>query len=202
VEFTKWLRLQWDRVAAGICAGVGLLALLLGWIGVSGVANPGEQMPYMLSGGVTGIFLIGLAAVLWLSADMRDEWRKLDRLEEYMRGNRHPGELLGNGQPISGPFVFDPSVTMPGAYGGTTWVPTGYVPSRPQPVDPAGEELYEAQRPMPAEESDLAYVGAVAASKPAAASARRRPLTASGRTSASQARRTSVSRVASEDGDE
>jgi hypothetical protein len=202
VEFTKWLRLQWDRVGAGICAGMGLVALLLGWIGVSGVANPGEQMPYMLSGGVTGIFLIGLAAVLWLSADMRDEWRKLDRLEEYMRGNWHPGELLSNGQPISGPFVFDPSATMPGAYGGTTWVPTGYVAGRPQHVDPTGEELYQAQRPMPAEESDLAYAGAVAASKPAAASARRRPLTASGRTSSSRARRTSVSRVPSEDGDE
>jgi hypothetical protein len=147
--------------------------------------------------------LIGLAAVLWLSADMRDEWRKLDRIEEYMRDNWHPGEAAGNEQPITGPFVFDPA-TLPGAYGGTTWVPAGYVPVRPQHVDPAGEEPYQAQRPVPAEQSDLAYVGAVTASKPAAASARRRPLTASGRTSSgdSRARRTSVSRVPTEDGDE
>jgi hypothetical protein len=163
-------------------------------------------MPYMLSGGVTGIFMIGLAAVLWLSADMRDEWRKLDRIEEYMRSNWHPGEPLANGQPITGPFVFDPSATFPGPYGGTAWVPSGYVPGRPQHVDPTAQEMYQAQRPVPAEESHMAYSGAVAASKPAAASARRRPLTASGRTSASasatRARRTSVGRATPEDGDE
>jgi hypothetical protein len=28
------------------------------------------------------MFLLGTAAMLWLSADLRDEWRKLDRIEK------------------------------------------------------------------------------------------------------------------------
>jgi hypothetical protein len=31
------------------------------------------------------MFLIGMAAMLWLSADLRDEWRKLDRIEAAIR---------------------------------------------------------------------------------------------------------------------
>jgi hypothetical protein len=39
-------------------------------------------MPYIASGGLGGIFLLGLGSTLWLSADLRDEWRKLDELGE------------------------------------------------------------------------------------------------------------------------
>ncbi|HMC79090.1 MAG TPA: hypothetical protein VKO35_00895, partial [Acidimicrobiia bacterium] len=31
-----------------------------------------------------GLFLLGVGATLWHSADLRDEWRKLDRLEEKL----------------------------------------------------------------------------------------------------------------------
>jgi hypothetical protein len=31
-----------------------------------------------------GVFLLGLGGVLWLSADLRDEWRKLDRIERRL----------------------------------------------------------------------------------------------------------------------
>jgi hypothetical protein len=79
-----WLRLQWDRLAAGMCIAVGLLALLLGYIGVSGTVYPAEQLPYILSGGIFGVFALGLGAMLWLSADVRDEWRKLDVMEEKL----------------------------------------------------------------------------------------------------------------------
>ena len=42
---------------------------------------PAAQIPYILSGGVLGIILVGIGATGWLSADLRDEWRKLDDLE-------------------------------------------------------------------------------------------------------------------------
>jgi hypothetical protein len=77
----EWLRLQWDRVTAGVCIAAGLLAMLLGYIGISGTVYPAEQLPYILSGGIFGVFLLGLGAMLWLSADVRDEWRKLDVME-------------------------------------------------------------------------------------------------------------------------
>ncbi|MGH9037716.1 MAG: hypothetical protein ACRD0O_18310, partial [Acidimicrobiia bacterium] len=50
---------------------------------------PAQQMPYIVSGGLGGIFLIGLSATLWLSADLRDEWRKLDRVEDTFSDLNH-----------------------------------------------------------------------------------------------------------------
>ena len=75
-----WLRVQWDRVAAIAFAIGGLLALLFGWLGASDSPHLAIQIPYFISGGLVGILLAGLAATLWLSADMRDEWRELRRL--------------------------------------------------------------------------------------------------------------------------
>jgi hypothetical protein len=88
MDYLKWARAQWDRVGAVGAALAGLLALLLGWIGVSGSAYPAGQIPYLISGGLLGIFLLGVGATLWLSADLRDEWRKLDRVEEVLRDVR------------------------------------------------------------------------------------------------------------------
>lgn len=76
-----YLRAQWDRAAGAGLVLLGALALLLGWIGVSGALYPAQQLPYLISGGLGGIFLLGLGATLWLSADLRDEWRHLDTLE-------------------------------------------------------------------------------------------------------------------------
>lgn len=87
MDLKLFLRAQWDRVGAWALIGLGALALLLGWIGVSGTALPSEQIPYVVSGGLVGISLIGVGTMLWLSADVRDEWRKLDRLEEAIRAN-------------------------------------------------------------------------------------------------------------------
>ena len=86
MEFLSWVRDQWDRVGAVVLVLAGALALLLGWLGISDALLPSEQLPYLLSGGLVGVFLLGLGTTLWLSADLRDEWRKLDRLEELVRG--------------------------------------------------------------------------------------------------------------------
>jgi hypothetical protein len=82
---TKWLRLQWDRTLAWALVVAGAVALIIGWVGVSGSAYSAEQLPYIISGGIGGIFLLGVGATLWLSADLRDEWRKLDRIEEALQ---------------------------------------------------------------------------------------------------------------------
>ena len=84
MEFLSWVRTQWDRATAVVACAAGALALILGWIGVSGTTNPAGQIPYLLSGGLVAIFLLSLASTLWLSADLRDEWRKLDRLEQRL----------------------------------------------------------------------------------------------------------------------
>jgi hypothetical protein len=78
---------------------VGGVLLILGWFGVSGQGLTSEQIPYVVSGGLGGIFLMGVGAALWLSADLRDEWSKLDRIEKVLEGGL---EQLGLGRGSDG----------------------------------------------------------------------------------------------------
>jgi hypothetical protein len=80
----NWLRLAWDRAAAVALIAAGAVALILGWVGVSGEAFPAKQLPYLISGGIAGVFILGVGTMCWLSADMRDEWTKLDRIEDAL----------------------------------------------------------------------------------------------------------------------
>jgi len=90
VDLKRWLRAQWDRVGAWVLIGGGALFLLLGWIGASNTPFPAEQIPFVLSGGVGGALLVGLGAALLISADLRDEWHKLDRIERAIRERPDP----------------------------------------------------------------------------------------------------------------
>jgi hypothetical protein len=73
-----------ERAGALVHVVVGLLALLFGRIGMSGAVLTYEQLPYILSGGLFGLSMIMVGTGLWLSADIRDEWRRIDRLEETL----------------------------------------------------------------------------------------------------------------------
>jgi len=84
MDLVKLLRAQWDRALAVAAVIGGVVALILGYRGISGTPFTAEQLPYIISGGITGLFLIGLAATLYLSADLRDEWRKMDELDEHL----------------------------------------------------------------------------------------------------------------------
>jgi hypothetical protein len=81
---------QLDRLAAWVAIAIGLILLCAGWFGASGADTALGAIPYLISGGIGGLFLLGFGATLWLSADMRDEWRKLDRLERLMTGTGRP----------------------------------------------------------------------------------------------------------------
>lgn len=75
--YVSWIRTEWDRVAAAVAVIAGLVALLIGYIRTSNTPFLAEQMPLLISGALGGIFFLSIGAVLWLSADMRDEWREL-----------------------------------------------------------------------------------------------------------------------------
>jgi hypothetical protein len=83
----SYLKNQWDRVGAWVCVAAGAAALLIGYLGVSDTIYTHEQIPYVVSGGLVGIFLLGLGAMLWVSADLRDEWRKLDAIDRHLVAN-------------------------------------------------------------------------------------------------------------------
>ena len=84
VDVMKYLRNEWDRAGAWLCVIAGAIALIVGYFGVSGTLETGKQLPYVVSGGLAGLFLLGLGALLWVSADLRDEWRKLDAIDRHL----------------------------------------------------------------------------------------------------------------------
>lgn len=82
MDFVDWVKIQWDRVLAVALLAAGLISLLLGYLGVAHSTLPTQQVPYLASGGLFGLFCLGVSATLWLSADLRDEWRKLDEIHQ------------------------------------------------------------------------------------------------------------------------
>ena len=85
------VRTQWDRVAAIALAVTGTGTLAVGVVGVQGTKVAVDQVSYLVSGALVGLFLLVLAATLWLSADLHDEWNRLDGI----------GVALGVGPPAA-----------------------------------------------------------------------------------------------------
>ena len=81
----RLLSLFWDRVAAVTCVVVAVVMLVTGWIQLSAESQAGDQIPYVMSAGIGGLVLLAIGLTLWLSADLRDEWRKLDVIDENVR---------------------------------------------------------------------------------------------------------------------
>ncbi|MGQ0844019.1 MAG: hypothetical protein ACT4QF_07770 [Sporichthyaceae bacterium] len=73
----RFAKLQWDRTLAAVCVLAGAILLIVGWFHVSDTGFVAEQLPYLASEGLGGLFLLGLGGMLWLSADLRDQWREL-----------------------------------------------------------------------------------------------------------------------------
>lgn len=95
MNFASFFRSQADRVLAVLATIGGAVALMVGWLRVSELLYPAQQIPVVLSGGLFGLFLLGVGCALWISADLRDEWRKLDRIEDELRAQRHLLEAQG-----------------------------------------------------------------------------------------------------------
>jgi len=95
VTVLDFLRAQWDRAVAVALAIGGVVALLLGYLGVAGTGLVAGQLPYVISGGLFGIMLMTAAATLWLSADLRDEWRELRALRQAIGASSMPDDGAG-----------------------------------------------------------------------------------------------------------
>ena len=86
MDLMTWLRAEWDRVLGFSLIALGAVLLVLGYLGVSGSPYVAEQLSYIVSGGLGGLFLLGAGATLLILADLHDEWRKLDRVEAMLAG--------------------------------------------------------------------------------------------------------------------
>lgn len=79
--FWRWV---WDSirpVLGWILVALGLIALFLGWYGVSGQSLVAKQLPYLASGGLLGVALVALGGRFMLIQDLRRDSGRLDRLE-------------------------------------------------------------------------------------------------------------------------
>jgi hypothetical protein len=84
MHLTRWLRAEWDRVAGYASIVIGLVVLLAGISGVRHAEDVVDQLAYLTSGGIGAMFLLGVGATLLLSADLHDDWRKLNRVEQKL----------------------------------------------------------------------------------------------------------------------
>jgi hypothetical protein len=87
MDLMTWLRAEWDRVLGFTLIALGAVLLVIGYLGVSGSPYVAEQLSYIASGGLGGLFLLGAGATLLVLADLHDEWRKLDRVEALLSGD-------------------------------------------------------------------------------------------------------------------
>jgi hypothetical protein len=79
--FWGWV---WDSVRpvlGYVLVALGLLALLIGWYGVSGESIVAKQLPFIASGGLLGVALVALGGRFMLIQDLRRDSNRLDRLE-------------------------------------------------------------------------------------------------------------------------
>lgn len=89
---SRWVVNQWDRSLAIALVIAGAVMLIVGWFGVTSQKLPAGQIPYVVSGAIGALFVLGVAATLWVSADLSDEWRKLDELARLL-GDEEGREL-------------------------------------------------------------------------------------------------------------
>jgi hypothetical protein len=80
-ELWRWVGAAVRPWLGWILLAAGALLMLLGYFGVSREAEPGKQIPYLVSGGVGGMFLAVLGAYFLGTQELRRDSGRLDRLE-------------------------------------------------------------------------------------------------------------------------
>src|SRR4051812_34242667 len=58
---------KWFQMIGGVLLGLGLLAIIAGWYGVSHTTREWRQTPYLMSGGVLGLGLIFIGGFAYFS---------------------------------------------------------------------------------------------------------------------------------------
>ncbi|MFA5889797.1 MAG: hypothetical protein WDA27_02400 [Actinomycetota bacterium] len=96
--FWRWAA-RASRPAVGwILIAVGVLALLLGYLGVSRQALVAKQIPYLVSGGIPGMVLVAIGAFFVATEDLRRELQRIEVLEEKV-AQLHSALLRPTGDP-------------------------------------------------------------------------------------------------------
>src|SRR3954465_1537814 len=82
--FWRWVGKATRPVVGWILLGFSALFILFGWIGVSGTPVVAKQIPYVVSGGIAGVFLAIAGAYFLGTEELRKDSGRLDRLERMV----------------------------------------------------------------------------------------------------------------------
>lgn len=83
----SWLRAVGDRIAGCALLLAAGVVVVTGYGRLSGSNDAAVGMAYLASGGIGALALTAAGTALVLSADLRDTWRKLHRLERSLAPN-------------------------------------------------------------------------------------------------------------------
>jgi hypothetical protein len=82
--FWRWVGKATRPVVGWILLAIAALFILGGWIGVSGTPVVAKQIPYVVSGGIFGVFLAVFGAYFLATEELRKDSGRLDRLERMV----------------------------------------------------------------------------------------------------------------------
>ncbi|HEV7865679.1 MAG TPA: hypothetical protein VGR20_23490 [Acidimicrobiia bacterium] len=69
------------RTAGTLIAAAGIIALVLGWGGLSDAPVLSAQLPYIVSGGLFGLALLGVGLMLVMESAFGRERQRLEQVE-------------------------------------------------------------------------------------------------------------------------
>src|SRR5207244_8228959 len=72
------------RAAAALLTVAGLVAVLVGYLGVRDQSHIELQLPYLISGGLGGLVLMGLGALVLIQYQMRVQARRFAELTDVL----------------------------------------------------------------------------------------------------------------------
>jgi hypothetical protein len=82
--FWRWVGKATRPVIGWILIGLAAVFILVGWIGVSGTPIVAKQIPFVVSGGIAGVFLAVAGAYFLGTEELRKDSGRLDRLERMV----------------------------------------------------------------------------------------------------------------------
>src|SRR5438046_2566348 len=72
------------KIGAGVLTVVGLVVVLIGYLGVRDQSDVVLQIPYVVSGGIGGLALIGLGALALIQYQMRQQTARFAKLTDEL----------------------------------------------------------------------------------------------------------------------
>jgi hypothetical protein len=82
--FWRWVGKATRPVIGWVLLAISALVILIGWIGVSGTPVVAKQIPYVVSGGIFGVFLAIFGAYFLGTEELRKDSGRLDKLERMV----------------------------------------------------------------------------------------------------------------------